>query len=71
VSSTLMTESTKSDRLTVVKPRSTWVITSKTELTTPIDPLTKSTHLGGQPMVKDLVKPHLNPSDPKCLPKFT
>jgi hypothetical protein len=34
-----MAESTKSNRPTLVKPRSTWVITSKTEPTTPIDPL--------------------------------
>jgi hypothetical protein len=34
-----MTESAESSRLTLVKPRSTWVITSKTEPITPIDPL--------------------------------
>jgi hypothetical protein len=34
-----MAESAESKRLTLVKPRSTWVITSKTEPTTPIDPL--------------------------------
>jgi hypothetical protein len=41
-----MTESAESNRLTSVKPRSTWVITSKTEPTTPIDPLDQvNTHL--------------------------
>jgi hypothetical protein len=35
----LMAGLAKSNRLTLVKPRSTWVITSKTEPTTPIDPL--------------------------------
>jgi hypothetical protein len=34
-----MAKSMESNRLTLVKPRSTWVITSKTEPTTPIDPL--------------------------------
>jgi hypothetical protein len=34
-----MTESTESNRQTLVKPRSTWVIISKTEPTNPIDPL--------------------------------
>jgi hypothetical protein len=34
-----MTESAELRRLTLVKPRSTWVITSKTETTTLIDPL--------------------------------
>jgi hypothetical protein len=73
-----MTESAESNRLTLVKPRSTWAITSKIEPTTPIDPLTKSTHLGGQPLVKDTVKPYWNPNvderPPELLPrspKFT
>jgi hypothetical protein len=34
-----MAGSAKSNWLTLVKPRSTWVITSKTKPTTPIDPL--------------------------------
>jgi hypothetical protein len=34
-----MTESTESSRLTLVKPRSTWVVTSKTSPTHPINPL--------------------------------
>jgi hypothetical protein len=33
-------------------------------------PLTKLTHMCGQPLVKVMVKPHLNPSDPKCLPEL-
>jgi hypothetical protein len=73
-----MAESAESNRPTVVKPRSTWAITSKTEPTTPIDPLTKSTHPGGQPLVKNMVKPHWNPNvDERPLellprsPKFT
>jgi hypothetical protein len=70
-----MAGSAESNRPTLVKPRSTWVITSKTEPTTPIDPLTKSTHSCGQPLVKDTVKPRLN-SDvderpPELLPRST
>jgi hypothetical protein len=34
-----MTESAESNLLTLVKPRSTWVITSKTSPTNPIEPL--------------------------------
>jgi hypothetical protein len=34
-----MADSAESNLLTLVKPRSTWVITSKTEPTTPNDPL--------------------------------
>jgi hypothetical protein len=55
---TLMAESAKSNRLTVVKPRSTWVITSKTELTTSNDPLDQFKTPYGQTLVKDTVKPH-------------
>jgi hypothetical protein len=36
---TLMAELAKSNRLTLVKPRTTWDITSKTEPSTPNDPL--------------------------------
>jgi hypothetical protein len=40
-----MTESAESDRPTLVKPRSTWVITSKTSPVNPIEPLDQvSTH---------------------------
>jgi glucan biosynthesis protein len=39
VSLALMAESAESNRPTLVKPRSSWVITSKTKPTTPIDPL--------------------------------
>jgi hypothetical protein len=43
---TLMTESAESNRLTLVKPRSTWVLTSKIEPTIPNDPLDQvNTHL--------------------------
>jgi hypothetical protein len=73
-----MAESDESNRPTAVKPGSTWVVTSKTEPTTPIDPLNKSTHPGGQPLVKDKVKPHRNPNvnerplEPlPCSPNFT
>jgi hypothetical protein len=34
-----MTDSAKSNRPMLVKPRSTWVITSKTSLTNPIEPM--------------------------------
>jgi hypothetical protein len=36
---TLMTKSAESNRPILVKPRSTWVITSKTSPTSPIEPL--------------------------------
>jgi hypothetical protein len=65
-----MAESAESNRPTVVKPRSIWAITSKTEPTTPIDPLTKSTHPCGQPLVKDMAKPCLNPDVGECLPEL-
>jgi hypothetical protein len=35
----LMTGSAESNRPTLVKPKSTWVITSKTSLMNPIEPL--------------------------------
>jgi hypothetical protein len=63
-----MTESAESNLLTLVKPWSTWVITSKTSPTNPIEPLTKSTHPCGQPLVKGTVKPRLNPAVSECLP---
>jgi hypothetical protein len=47
-----MAESTKSNRLTLVKLRSTWVITSKTEPTTPNDLLDQVKTTCGQPLVK-------------------
>jgi hypothetical protein len=66
-----MTESAKSNRLTLVKPRSTRVITSKTLPNKPLmTPLTKSTHPGGQPLVKDTVKPRLSPDVGECLPEL-
>jgi hypothetical protein len=48
----LMTEQTGSNPLTLVKPWSTWVITSKTESTAPNDPLDQDAHTGGQSLVK-------------------
>jgi hypothetical protein len=33
-------------------------------------PLIKLTHMCGQPLVKVMVKPYLNPSDPDCLPEL-
>ena len=56
-----MAELAKSNRPSLVKPRSSWAITSKTSPTNPIEPLTKSTHPGGQPFVKDTVKPPPKP----------
>jgi hypothetical protein len=55
-----MTESAELNRPTLVKPRSTWVITSKTSPMNPIEPLTKPTHTHSQPLVEDTVKPRLN-----------
>jgi hypothetical protein len=57
-----MTESAKSNMLTLVKSWSTWVITLKTSLTILNDLLIKSTHTCGQTLVKGTVKPHLNPN---------
>jgi hypothetical protein len=65
-----MTESAESNRPTLVKPRSTWVITSKTSPMNPIEPLTKSTHTRGQPLVIGMVKPRLNPDVGECCPKL-
>jgi hypothetical protein len=65
-----MTESAESNRPTLVEPRSTWAITSKTSPTNPIEPWTKSTHTRGQPLVKDTVKPHLNTDVGECLPEL-
>jgi hypothetical protein len=60
----------ESNRPTLVNPRSTWVITLKTEPKTPINPLTKSTHSCDQPLVKDMVKPRLNPDVDECPPEL-
>jgi hypothetical protein len=65
-----MAESAESNQSAGVKPRSTWAITSKTEPTTPIDPLTKSTHTRGQPLVKDTVKPVLTIDVSECRPQL-
>jgi hypothetical protein len=61
-----MTESAESNLLTLVKPRSTWVITLKTEPTTPNDPLDQVKTTCGQTWVKDTVKPRLNPDVGEC-----
>jgi hypothetical protein len=65
-----MTESAESNRLTLVKPRSTWVITSKTSPTNLLNPLTKSTHTRGQPLVKGTVKPGLTIDVSECRPEL-
>jgi hypothetical protein len=73
-----MTGSAESNLPTMVKPKSTWVITSKTSPMNPIEPLTKSTHTRGQPLVKGTVKPRLRIDVSECRsellprsPKFT
>jgi hypothetical protein len=64
-----MTESAESNLLTLVKPRSTWVITSKTLPVNPIEPIDQvSTHTRGQPLVKDTVKPRLKADVGECNP---
>jgi hypothetical protein len=65
---TLMTESAESNCLTLVKPRSTWV-TPKIKLTTPKDPLDQVKNPCGQTVVKNTVKPRLNPEVGECLPE--
>jgi hypothetical protein len=65
-----MAESAESNRPTRVKPRSTWVITSKTSPMNPIEPLTKPTHTCGQPLVKDMIKPRLNIDVGECRPEL-
>jgi hypothetical protein len=64
-----MSKSGELSQLTLVKPRSTWVITSKTEPTTHIDPL-EQVNPCGQLLVKDTVKPRLNPDVGECLPEL-
>jgi hypothetical protein len=65
-----MTESAESNLLTLVKPKSTWVITSKTSPTNPIEPLDQVSTPCGQPLVKGTVKPHLNTDVSECLPEL-
>jgi hypothetical protein len=65
-----MTESVESNRLTLVKPRSTWIITSKTEPTTPNDPLGHVKTTCGQTWVEDTTKPRLNPDVSACFGTF-
>jgi hypothetical protein len=66
-----MTESAESNLLTLVKPWSTWVITSKTEMTIPNDPLYQvNTYLWSK-LVKGTVKPLLkNPMSVNSLRNF-
>jgi hypothetical protein len=54
----------RSTELTLVERRSTWVITSKTSPITPNDPFGQQ----GQPLVKTLVKNHLNTLCPSMSP---
>jgi hypothetical protein len=63
----LINPNRRSTRLTVVKSRSTWVLTSKNSPTNSNDTLDLVDIHVGPTMVKDLVKPHLNPSIHRCL----
>jgi hypothetical protein len=65
-----MTESAESKQLTLVKPKSTWVITSKTSPINPIEPLDQVYTHRGQPLAKDTVKPRLNADVSECLPEL-
>jgi hypothetical protein len=65
-----MAESAKLNKLTLVKPRSIWVITSEISPTNPIEPLDQVNNPCGQPLVKDTVKFRLNPDVCECLPKL-
>jgi hypothetical protein len=66
-----MTESAESNRPTLVKPRSTWVITWKTSPMNLIEPLNQVyTHTRGQPLVKDTVKPGLTIDVGECRPEL-
>jgi hypothetical protein len=60
----LLTLMIRSTELTLVERRSTWVITSKTSPITPNDPFGQQ----GQPLVKTLVKNHLNTLCPSMSP---
>jgi hypothetical protein len=65
-----MTESTESNLLTMVKPRSTRVITPKTSPLNPLNLLTKPTHTRGQPVVKGTIKPCLTIDVGECRPEL-
>jgi hypothetical protein len=65
-----MAGSAKSNRLTMVKPWSTWIITSKTSPTHHIESLEKVNTPCGQPLVKDTNKSRLNPDVGECLPEL-
>jgi hypothetical protein len=68
----LMTGSAESNLVTLVKPWSTWVVTSKISSTIPNDPLDQ-VNTCGQTLVKGTVKPCLNPNvlnlPPELLPR--
>jgi hypothetical protein len=62
----LMTGSAESNRPTLVKPRSTWVITSKTSPMNPIEPLDQAyTHVVN-PWSKTRSKPRLTIDVGEC-----
>jgi hypothetical protein len=65
-----MAESAESNRPTEVKPRSTWSSPRKPRQWTLLNPLTKSTHTCGQPLVKDTVKPGLTIDVGECRPEL-
>jgi hypothetical protein len=66
-----MAESAESNRPTVVKPGSTWAITSKTSPMNLIEPLDRVyTHTREQPLVKDTVKPGLVIDVGECRPEL-
>jgi hypothetical protein len=65
-----MAESTESNRLTLVKPKSTWVITSKTLPMNPIEPFDQVYTHPWSPLVKDTVKPRLNIDVDECRPEL-
>jgi hypothetical protein len=75
---TLMAKSAKSNRLTLAKPRSTWVITSKTSPTNPIELLNQVSTPLWSTLGQSTVKPHRNPNVSErppellpCSPNFT
>jgi hypothetical protein len=65
-----MTDSAESNRLTLVKPNNLGHHLENLAKQTLLNPLTKSTHPRGQPLVKDTVKPRLNTNVGECLPEL-
>jgi hypothetical protein len=65
-----MIESAESNRPTAVKPRSTWVITSKTSPINPIEPLDQVYTHRAQPLVKGTVKHRLTFDIGECRPEL-